>query len=137
MYVTADYWLDGYIDEGGSAQRGDGGGFGSAGARERFWADKASEWLEEKLERLPQMADRPKRARRRFAEAILEQVETEDIPQPRVDALTTLLAALTAPAPDYTALALDAQEWLAHMARAKRQWRDERDIAALQALGEL
>jgi hypothetical protein len=119
-----------------STGRGD-DAFRSSGVRERFWAEKAEDWLQERLEQIPQVAKRPKRARRRFAEALLQRVEAEDIPQPRVDALAALLTALVAPAPDYTALALDAQEWLSQMARVRRQWRDERDIAALQALGEL
>ena len=119
-----------------SVPRGD-DAFRSSGVRERFWAERAEEWLEERLEQIPQVAQRPKRARRRFAEALLQRVEAEDIPQARVDTLRALLDDLTAPAPDYTALALDAQEWLAQMARAKRQWRDERDIKALQALGVL
>ena len=122
-----------------TAPRGD-DAFRTSGARERFWAGKAEEYLQDRLEELPRIAKRPKRARRRFAEAFLEGVEAYDLPQPRVDALTAILSDLTAPAPDYTALALAVQEYLDRMAREKRAWRqmrDERDIKALQALGEL
>ena len=119
-----------------TAPRGD-DAFRTSGARERFWAGKAEEYLQDRLEELPRIAKRPKRARRRFAEAFLEGVEAYDLPQPRVDALTAILSDLTAPAPDYTALALAAQEYIERMAREKRVWRDERDIMALKALGEL
>lgn len=119
-----------------TAPRGD-DAFRTSGARERFWAGKAEEYLQDRLEELPRIAKRPKRARRRFAEAFLQGVEAYDLPQPRVDALTAILSDLTAPAPDFTALALAAQEYLTMMAREKRVWRDERDIMALKALGEL
>lgn len=119
-----------------TAPRGD-DAFRTSGARERFWAGKAEEYLQDRLEELPRIAKRPKRARRRFAEAFLQGVEAYDLPQPRVDALTALLSDLTAPAPDFTSLALAAQEYLTRMAREKRVWRDERDIMALKALGEL
>ena len=102
-----------------SAPRGD-DAFRTSGTRERFWAEKAQEWLEDKLEQLPQVAKRPKRARRRFAEAFLQGVEAYDLPQPRVDVLTALLGDLTAPAPDFTALAIATQEYLDRMAREKR-----------------
>lgn len=116
-----------------TVRRGEDGG--GAGARERFWAAKAEEWLEERLEQVPQIARRPKRARRRFIEAFLTQAEAMDLP--RVDALADMMAGLVAPQPDYTDLAAAMMEYLARARRERRKWRDERDIRALMALGEL
>lgn len=138
-YVEDGYWAEGYADDLApilSLPRGD-DAFRSAGKREQFWAEQAEEWLEDKMEQIPAVAQRPKRARRRFAEAFLQGVERYDLPPARVDALQALLADLTAPAPDYTALAMAAAEWMQRMAREKRRWRDERDINALIALGAL
>ena len=139
MYVESGYWLDGYIDETtpvATVPRGD-DAFRSAGKREEFWAEQAEEWLADKMEQLPEVAKRPARARRRFAEAFLQGVDRFDLPQPRVDALQALLADLTAPAPDYTALAMQAAEWMKRMAREKRRWRDDRDMRALMLLGAI
>lgn len=139
MYVEAGYWAEGYIEEAvvAAVPRGDDAAFRSAGKREEFWAAKAEEWLADRLEQLPKVAKQPRRARRRFAEALLQRVEAVDLPPARVDALQALLAGLTAPAPDYTALALQAQEWMRRLAREKRQWRDARDVQALIELGAL
>lgn len=117
-------------------RRGD-DAFRSAGARERFWAEQAEELLQDRLEQLPEVAKKPKRARKRFAQAFLQRVEAFDLPVARVDTLTALLADLTAPQPDYTALAKAAAEWLDRMARDKRRWRDNRDMLALMELGAL
>ncbi len=113
-----------------TVRRGD-----DAGARERFWAAKAEDWLEERLEQVPAVAKRPKRARRRFVEAFLTQAEAMDLP--RVDALAEMMAGLMAPQADYTDLAAAMMEYLARVRRERRKWRDERDIRALMALGEL
>lgn len=108
-----------------------------AGSRERFWAGKSEEWLKAKVSRIEAVSRKPRRARVRFAEAFLEAIDDHALPEARVDALTSLIADLTAPAPDYTALAMAAREWLDRIAREKRQWRDSRDVRALIALGAI
>lgn len=113
-----------------TVRRGD-----DAGLRERFWKAKAEEWLAEHLEQLPAVARKPRRARRRFVEAFMEQAEALDLP--RINALETMMAGLTAPTPDHTALALAMMDYLARVRRERRRWRENRDIEALMALGEL
>lgn len=113
-----------------TVRRGD-----DAGARERFWKARAEEWLAERLEQVPAIAKRPRRARRRFVEAFLEQAEAWELP--RIAALETMMADLIAPQPDYTALALEMAEYLERTRRERRRWREGRDVMALMALGEL
>ena len=139
MYVAADYWADGYIDEGvvATVPRGDDAAFRSAGERERFWAKRAEDWLEDRLERIEEVARAPKKTRKNFAANFLEKAESLNIPQPRVDALAVMLAELTAPQPDYTALAMQVAEWMDRIARDRRRQRERRDIEALMALGEI
>ena len=138
-YVADGYWVDGYtVDDvcgiAPVAPRGD-DAFRTSGQREAFWKRRSEEWLEDRLERIEEVALEPRKTRRKFAVNFLERAEALEVP--RIDALAPLMAMLQAEVPDYTALAMEVAEWRARIAADRRARRDKRDIEALRALGEL
>lgn len=116
-------------------RRGDDGGYL---ARERFWAKKAEEWLEAKLEQLPRLAKKPK-AKRVAAIEVYENDAADylaDFPEyaPRIDAVTALMEGLLQPYTDYAALILAIEAQQAQIEAHKRARRRARDIEAILLL---
>jgi hypothetical protein len=110
-----------------AAPRGD-DAFHTSGARDRFWQAKAEEELQDLLEQAQDAVSKPVAARQAIADDFA-LVEWRELPQaPQIGAL---LAQLTAPQPDYTALAASI---LAEMERARMNARRKRDIEAIMVL---
>lgn len=114
-------------------RRGDDGG-----ERERFWRRKAEEWLEDYLEKLPEVAKKPARTRRRAAKRLLEDAEAmaAQIPPlaPRIDYIAALVRQLAEPRPDYTALATAIAAQMEQVEAEKRARRRKRDLEAVLLL---
>lgn len=134
--------VSGLIDFSGSATgtgpvqvvvaRGD-DAFASSGARERFWARKAEEWLEEHLPDLKEAAQAPKAKRKRIARAVIADVIEAPAPyRPQINAALEIARRLLAP--DYTALAMQVAAELAAIEAVRTQIRRRRDMEAVLLL---
>jgi len=110
--------------------------FGSSGARERFWRKRAEDWLQENLPELQDAISAPKRERKRIARDFLAAVpETNDSElRPVLTAAANIARALLAPAPDYTALAMQVAHEMALVEQAKAKRRRQRDAEAILLL---
>ena len=115
-----------------AAPRGD-DAFASSGARERFWARKAEEWLEEHLPELKEAAKAPKAKRKRIARAVIADVIEAPAPyRPQINAALEIARRLLAP--DYTALAMQVAAELAAIEAVRTQIRRRRDMEAVLLL---
>lgn len=116
-------------------RRGDDGGYL---ARERFWAKKAEEWLEAKLEQLPKLAKKPKAKRAQAIEAYEDDAAEylAEFPEyaPRINAVTALMEGLSQPYTDFAALMRAIETQQAQIEAHKRARRRARDIEAILLL---
>ena len=110
--------------------------------REGFWRKKADDWLEEYLDRIPEVAKQPKRKKRKLAaefEAEFAKISqefmanSEEIPA-RVDAVAGLIEQLKQPSPDYSALAAMVADIQAQIQADRTRRRRKRDIEAVLIL---
>lgn len=104
-------------------------------ARERFWRAKQDEWEEQALKRVARAVSKPKKARKRFVADFLREIKADAVAAsfgpPRLD---TVIAGLSQPTPDYTALAAVVAAQLAEIEAERVQRRRKRDLEALLLL---
>lgn len=103
--------------------------------RERFWRAKQDEWEEQALKRVARAVSKPKKARKRLVADFLREIEKDAVAASfgpsRLDAV---IAGLSEPAPDYTALAAVVAAQLAEIEAERVQRRRKRDLEALWLL---
>lgn len=111
------------------------GGDDAPGARERFWRAKQDEWEEQALKRVAQAVSKPRKARKRFVADFLQEIESDAVAASfgpsRIDGI---IAALSQPAPDYTALAAVVAAHLAEIEAERVKRRRKRDLEAVLML---
>ena len=108
---------------------------GDDSPRERFWRAKQDEWEEQALKRVAQAVSKPRKARKRFVADFLREIQDDavaaSVGPSRVDGI---IAALSQPAPDYTALAAVVAAHLAEIEAERVKRRRKRDIEAVLML---
>lgn len=103
--------------------------------RERFWRAKQDEWEEQALKRVAQAVSKPKKARKRFVADFLREIEKDAVAASfGPSRLDTVIAGLSQPTPDYTALAAVIAAQLAEIEAERAKRRRKRDLEALLLL---
>lgn len=135
-YVEPGYWLEGYA-EGDSQQLAVVIDPDYSAPRSRFWRQKQSEWLEDRLEQIKQAAPKPRKARKRIAREILAELPhiAESAPQSlQIDVVRSLLERIAAPSPDYTAIAAVVAAQMQQIEAERTARRRKRDMEAVLIL---
>lgn len=105
--------------------------------RAKFWSQKQSEWLEDRLEQIKQAAPKPRKARKRIAREILTELPqiAESTPQSlQIDVVRSLLERIAAPSPDYTAIAAVVAAQMQQIEAERTARRRKRDMEAVLIL---
>lgn len=105
--------------------------------RAKFWSQKQSEWLEDRLEQIKQAAPRPRKARKRIAREILTELPqiAESAPQSlQIDVVRALAERIAAPSPDYTAIAAVVAAQMQQIEAERTARRRKRDVEAVLIL---
>lgn len=108
-----------------------------AAPRAKFWSQKQSEWLEDRLEQIKQAAPKPRKARKRIAREILTELPqiAESAPQSlQIDVVRSLLERIAAPSPDYTAIAAVVAAQMQQIEAERTARRRKRDAEAVLIL---
>lgn len=105
--------------------------------RAKFWSQKQSQWLEDRLEQIRQAAPKPRKARKRIAREILTELPqvAESAPQIlKIDVVRSLLERIAAPSPDYTAIAAVVAAQMQQIEAERTARRRKRDMEAVLIL---